>query len=198
MTDAIEDVFDNLDIEEAPGPTEEQRKTIVELCRQQVRQERLVNHLEAELHIAQDTLRMISEVQLPNAMMEAGITREDLANGASVALKASYHPKQLSTPEGLEYLISQGAGSLIKHDIGMQFGREQEKLVHQILNRISKWKSSSNFKVTEKRAVNAQTLRGYVYEQIKAGNPVPFDLLGVHVRHFAEVVLPEKSSEGKL
>src|SRR6266550_460634 len=115
MNDVIEDVSD---VESAPGPTEVQRRTIVELCRTQVRQQRLVARLEAELHIAQDTLRMVSEVQLPDAMMEAGITREDLANGASVALKASYHPKQLTAQEGLQYLISQGAGSLIKHDIG--------------------------------------------------------------------------------
>lgn len=182
----------DIDVEEAPGPTEAQRRRVVDLCRRQTEQLLRVERLERDLKVARDALLQTQERDLPDAMMEAGILKEMLASGISVELKTSYHPKQLTDQTGLDWIVAHGAGAMIKHDIGMQFGLRQEKLVRTILKRIAGWKSASNFKLTEKRAVNAQTLGAFVREQVKDGASVPFDVLGVYVRRYAEVTIPEQ------
>jgi hypothetical protein len=113
-----------------------------------------------------------------------------MASGVKIELKTGYHPKQLSDLQGLKYLESLGGRELIKHDIAMQFGRGHEKLVAQILERIARWKSAAQFKLTSKRAVNAQTLGAFVRELVAQGRPPDFDALGVHVRRYTEVTLP--------
>jgi hypothetical protein len=178
---------------ESPGPTDEQRRHIVALCRLQVTQTRHVASLKDDLEKAQETLRRTSEVDLPEAMMAAGITMEGLSSGAKVELKTSYHPKELRNESGLAWLEANGASSLISYDIAMQFGRSQEKLVATVMKRIARWKSASAFKLSEKKAVNAMRLKGWVNERVKAGADLPFDLLGVHVRRYAEVTIEQQA-----
>lgn len=178
------------EVEAAPDPTDKERRRVTDLARLQVQQQRDVNRLEAALHEAQDRLRRTAEVDLPEAMLAIGQIELTMASGAKIALKTGYHPKQLSDPQGLRYLEGLGGGDLIKHDITMQFGRGHEKLVAQILKRIAQWKSAAQFRLTSKRAVNAQTLGAFVRELVAQERPPDFEALGVHVRHYTEVTLP--------
>src|SRR5215469_9374402 len=135
------------------------RRSIVELCRLLMRQEREVAILEKDLENAKAEMLKTKEVDLPQAMMAAGISLERLSDGATAELKTGYYPKELKSDEGLEYLERAGAGELIEHTIHMQFGRSQAKLVAQIMRRVAKWKAASTFKLMDKRSVNAMRLK---------------------------------------
>jgi hypothetical protein len=189
------------------GPTDDERRKIVGLCRLLVTQERLVKQLEDELAKAKDNLRQTREVNLPDAMVSAGIRAEQLSDGAKVELKTDYKCSELreheslvngrllkGKPEALKWLDNHDAGDLITYDVMMQFGRGQGDLIVKILNRVKRWKEFENFKLQEKRAVNAQRLKGWVRRQIDAGVNLPLELLGVHVLRYAEVTIEKRKA----
>jgi hypothetical protein len=203
MTDEFLDV-----VEAAEPPSNEDLASVAALARKQLRLQGEVAEATAALKAKQAELDLVSERELPDAMLQLGLEEFKLAGGGLVTIDDDW---QASIPLGtktkdpeerarllgqraraLAWLVANGHGALIKRKLEVQFGRGETSLADKLIAFLKKqWPDR---KVGDKEEVHAQTLSAFVREQIAQGkmSELPLDDLGArHVRR-AVVVLPHE------
>lgn len=187
---------ETIEIEAAEGPSDEQFKRVSTLATQLTRAEETVALAEVALKEAQAALRQVSEIDLPQAMLDCGMTECKVAGGAKVELKTVYRasiPKERQ-PEAFAFLTNTGNGAVIKHAIAISFGREDGNQAARCVDLLKQEFPGKD--VSDKESVHPQTLGALVKELIGRGVEVPLDVLGVYTQRYAKVTLPkEKKSK---
>ena len=135
---------------------------------------------EEALKAAQQRERIIAETELPELMKEAGQEKLRTADGYDLeiteTLRASIPPAQL--PQALAWLVEHGQASIIKRDLRLQFGKNEEEKADRALQLILE----AGFTPQDKQTVHPQTLAAVIREMVAAGVDVPMPLLGAHVQ----------------
>lgn len=149
-----------------------------------------VTAAEAALKAAQDRVRQIEEFRLPELMREAGQTMLKTIDGATVELTETLHASipAANLSQALAWLIEHGQASIIKRDLRLQFGKNEEDKADRALALILE----GGFTPQDKQSVHPQTLAAVLRELVAEGVDVPMELLGAHVRSFAKVKAPKK------
>src|ERR1700740_2342154 len=122
--------------------------------------------------------RALEEKELPDAVVELGVKRLDLADGSQVTVGTEYYatiPKA-NLSAALDWLRAAGYADLIKSSYAVTFGKGEDERANQFGKMLAAEHLPNSFTV----GVHPQTLRSFVKEQIEAGCVVPEDLLGVH------------------
>lgn len=138
-----------------------------------------VAELEDELKKAKQNLDLISTVDLPEAMREAGLEKFTTTDGLEIAVKPDVKcgipaPRR---EEAYEWLVQNGFGGLIKSDIDVMFDREQRKKAEKLAEQLR----SKGYEVTFNQSVHAQTLKAFVKERMadtESDIEFPLDLFG--------------------
>lgn len=179
------------DIEAAPAPDDAGLRRVSELTARLLDLRAKAETAALVAKAAAEAVRQAEEVDLPQAMLDVGLTEFTTADGASVTLRTSYHASipRARQGEAFAWLEANGHGAIVKHDVGAQFGRGDGDRAASAARLLSE--AFPGTKVTDREHVNAQTLSALVREQVAAGVDLPFDLLGVYVRRAVEVKLPE-------
>lgn len=135
---------------------------------------------EEDLKAAQARVRLIEELDLPELMKEAGQEKLRTSDGYDVelieTLRASIPPASLA--QALAWLVANGQSAIIKRDIRLQFGKDEEAKADAALSLIL----NEGYMPQDKQTVHPQTLAAVICEMMAAGVDVPLGLLGAHVQ----------------
>ncbi len=194
-----------LDIEAAPPPDDADLATVAALAERLIALMAEAAEAEERLADVQKALRQVTEVDLPAAMAQLGITDFGLVGGGRVevatAITASI-PKE-RTSEAHAFLEACGSGGLIKRRIQILFGREDIAWAKKFLADCAKRKRALDMDVKE--WVEHQTLGAWAREQLRLAaavgadpeEAVPSAVFGIFKRTYASVTLPGQAPAKK-
>ncbi len=146
---------------------------------------------EEALKAAQAAVRLIEELDLPELMKEAGQEKLRTSDGYDVelieTLRASIPAASLA--QALAWLVANGQASIIKRDIRLQFGKDEDEKAQAALDLVL----NNGFMPQDKQTVHPQTLAAVIREMMSAGVDVPLGLLGAHVQPGVKVKEAKKA-----
>jgi hypothetical protein len=121
----------------------------------------------------------VSEEVIPTLLSEMGLSSLKLVDGSSIDVKP-YYAANISVANrdaAYGWLRSNGLGDIIKNDITVSFGRDEDNKAAQYAN-LAK---GQGFQPTQKLKVEPMTLKALVRERIEAGKTMPMDIFNVFV-----------------
>lgn len=135
---------------------------------------------EEHLKTAQQRVRTLEEYTLPELMREAGQEKLRTRDGYDVelteTLRASIPVANLA--QALQWLIDHDQSAIIKRDLRLQFGKNEDEKADRALQVILE----SGFTPQDKQSVHPSTLAAVIRELMASGVDVPLELLGAHVQ----------------
>lgn len=180
------------EFDEAEAPEDSALKLVADLAQRQLDLEAAQLAAAAELKRVGDALRQVSEVDLPQAMTEVGLSEFKLVDGSAVAIetKTSASIPKARAAEAYAWLREHGHGDLIKRAVTVNFGRGEDELAAELLSFLSEELGEQPVKDAE--TVHAQTLGAFVRERLAEGDDLPGDLLGVFTLRRAVITRPKE------
>ena len=150
----------------------DQVKTLRDLEDQVKTDEELLKDKKKELE------RLSGEV-IPTLLSEMGISSLKLADGSAVDVKPYYAANiSLKNREAAyNWLRSNGLGDIIKNEITVSFGRDEDNKATTYVN-LAK---GQGYQPTQKLKVEPMTLKALVRERIENGKEMPSDIFNVFV-----------------
>ena len=150
-----------------------------------------VDAAEDALSRLKEDLKKVSEIDLPTAMLEAGMREFKLVDGASIKVEKFYGAsiKVENRPEAYKWLVDNGHEGLIKTSVVTEFGKgvDERKEARKFMESVVK----DGFSAELDESVHASTLKAFVKEQIEAKNELPASIT-TFVGDRAKIVLPKK------
>ena len=148
---------------------------------------------EAALEKAQADLRLIEQVQLPDAMSAIGLSYFQLANGAAIEIKPFYSCSlSEKDPEakarGIEWLKQNGFDSLVKHEINILMAGKDSI---QPLEELEQFLNAIEIPYEDGTKVPAPTLKALMKERIEKGLPFPMDIFKGYTGKLAKITVPK-------
>ena len=141
--------------------------------------ENKIKQQEEELKETKRQLKQVSEVDIPEALAESGLSEIKLTDGTKVSVQQFYSasiPKD-KVDEALAWLRDNGHGDLIKNTISVDFGKGEDEAAGKLKQHLVGQGNS----YTDKTGVHSQTLRAFAREQVEKGQNLPLDLLGIYI-----------------
>lgn len=166
--------LDLTELDDVVGPTTEQLKEITALAHRQLSAERTVDNSQASLDEAKRNLRRINENLLPDAMTEIGMDQFRLTDGTEIdvkeAIRASISEK--NRPGAYQWLHENGHAAIIRKSITLTFSPGEEALYDSVVSFLD----DNNIEFDGRSAINHNTLRAWVTNQLREGNTVPDEI----------------------
>ena len=145
-----------------------------------------LKELEDEIKADEESLKnkkkeieRISGEVIPTMLSEMGLSSLKLADGSAVDVKP-YYAANISIANreaAYSWLRSNGLGDIIKNDITVSFGRNEDNKAAEYANLAR----GQGFEPTQKLKVEPMTLKALVRERIEAGKDMPMDTFNVFV-----------------
>ena len=151
---------------------------IATLANTQLLLEKNIAAMEEQLKQTNELLRKVQEIDLPNAMAEAGMKAFTLNNGAKITIKddvAVSIPKDQKY-QAYQWLRDNGFGDVIKHNVVVEFGKEDDDAAIRLMQYCEKQGKHAE----DQQSVHSQTLKALVKEQLAKGKEIPLDLFGAY------------------
>jgi hypothetical protein len=116
---------------------------------------------------------------IPTMLSEMGLSFLKLADGSSVEVKTNYSATitQAKKEEAFNWLRENGLGDIIKNEISVSFGRNEDNKAADYAN-LAK---GQGFEPQQKLKVEPMTLKALVRERIEAGKEMPTELFNIFV-----------------
>jgi len=142
----------------------------------------LEDQVKTEEQILKDKEKEIERISgevIPTLLREMGISSFKLADGSAVDVKPYYaaNISALNRDAAYGWLRSNGLGDIIKNDITVSFGRNEDNKAADYAN-LAK---SRGFEPTQKLKVEPMTLKALVRERIEGGKPLPTEIFNVFI-----------------
>ena len=141
-------------------------------------QDRIKTHEEHLAEMKREEIRLSGEA-IPTLLAETGLSSLKLADGSAVEVKP-YYSANISVKnreDAYNWLRSNGLGDIIKNDIVVSFGRNEDNKAVEYAN-LAK---SQGFEPTQKLKVEPMTLKALVRERIERKQDVPAGIFNVFV-----------------
>ena len=144
----------------------------------------ILNQLEANLVEKENELKelkrkveLVSGEVIPTMMQEMNISTLKLADGSSVEVKPVYGASITVANKEAAYtwLRENGLGDLIKNEITVSFGRNEDNKAQQY----AVLAKGQGFEPVQKLKVEPMTLKALVRERLESGQEMPSDLFNV-------------------
>ena len=124
-------------------------------------------------------IEKISGEIIPTLLSEMGLSSLKLADGSAVEVKP-YYAANISVNNreaAYSWLRSNGLGDIIKNDITVSFGRNEDNKAAEYAN-LAK---GQGYQPTQKLKVEPMTLKALVRERIENNKDMPMDIFNVFV-----------------
>ena len=149
--------------------------------------------LEDKILKAEDDLKklkqdadVLSGEVIPTMMTEMNISTLKLADGTAVEVKpiygASISPERKE--EAFNWLRTNGLGDLIKNEVTVSFGRNEDNKAIAYANLAAE----NGYQPSQKLKVEPMTLKALVRERIEAGKDMPSDLFNVFAGNRTKII----------
>ena len=141
---------------------------------------------QAQLQIQEDAVKQkkkdieyLSGEVIPTMLSEMGLSYLKLQDGSSVEVKTNYSASitQAKKIEAFNWLRENGLGDLIKNEISVSFGRNEDNKAADYAN-LAK---SQGLDPMQKLKVEPMTLKALVRERMEAGKEMPTELFNIYV-----------------
>ena len=144
----------------------------------QAQQEQLQIQEEAVKQKKKDIEYLSGEV-IPTMLSEMGLSFLKLQDGSSVEVKTNYSATitQAKKAEAFNWLRENGLGDIIKNEISVSFGRNEDNKAADYAN-LAK---GQGFEPQQKLKVEPMTLKALVRERMEAGKEMPTELFNIYV-----------------
>lgn len=132
--------------------------------------------VEADLKLAKEKSRTLREETIPNAMTELGLTSLTLDSGQKLTISQEVYasiPADKLT-DAFAWLNEHGFGGLIKTEVKTIYGKGERDVAYALMVELCDRGLSAQFKEN----IHPSTLKAFLKEQIRDGNPCPMDLFG--------------------
>ena len=132
---------------------------------------------EKELKELKRNIDLVSGEVIPTMMQEMNISTLKLADGSSVEVKPVYGASITVANKEAAYtwLRENGLGDLIKNEITVSFGRNEDNKAQQY----AVLAQGQGFDPVQKLKVEPMTLKALVRERLEAGQEMPTELFNV-------------------
>ena len=136
-----------------------------------------IKQKETELKKLKKDSEIISGEVIPTMMTEMNISTLKLADGSAVEVKPIYGASITSEKkeEAFEWLRNNGLGDLIKNEVTVSFGRDEDNKALQYANLAQ----GQGYQPVQKLKVEPMTLKALVRERVESGQDMPSDLFNV-------------------
>ena len=144
----------------------------------QAQQEQLQQQEDAIKQKKKDIEYLSGEV-IPTMLSEMGLSYLKLQDGSSVEVKTNYSATitQAKKEEAFNWLRENGLGDIIKNEISVSFGRNEDNKAADYAN-LAK---GQGLEPTQKLKVEPMTLKALVRERLEAGKEMPTELFNIFV-----------------
>ena len=142
----------------------------------------LEDQLKVDEELLKDRKRAIEKISgeiIPTLLSEMGLSSLKLADGSAIEVK-QYYAANISVKNreaAYNWLRSNNLGDIIKNDITVSFGRNEDNKAAEYANLAQ----SQGFQPTQKLKVEPMTLKALVRERIEKGVEMPMDIFNVFV-----------------
>jgi hypothetical protein len=147
------------------------------LAQRQVKQEQALEKAEALLAKAKEDLKYTTEVLLPNAMVELGLSEIRLETGEFIQVErkitASISENHFS--DAKDWLVAHNLDGIIKHAVSLSFSKGEGAKAEKALTVLVE----AGFTPQDKESIHYQTLNATVREQLGKGVDMPADIFGI-------------------
>ena len=132
---------------------------------------------EEKIKIKKERADKLSGEVIPTMMKEMSLSSLKLADGSSVEVKPVYGASipVAKREEAFNWLRNNGLGDLIKNEITVSFGRNEDNKATAYAGLAA----GQGFQPVQKLKVEPMTLKALVRERIEAGQDMPSDLFNV-------------------
>ena len=136
-----------------------------------------IKQKENELKKLKKDSEIISGEVIPTMMTEMNISTLKLADGSAVEVKSIYGASITSEKkeEAFNWLRNNGLGDLIKNEVTVSFGRNEDNKALQYANLAQ----GQGYQPVQKLKVEPMTLKALVRERVESGQDMPSDLFNV-------------------
>jgi hypothetical protein len=136
-----------------------------------------IKQKENELKKLKKDSEIISGEVIPTMMTEMNISTLKLADGSAVEVKPIYGASITSEKkeEAFNWLRENGLGDLIKNEVTVSFGRNEDNKALQYANLAQ----GQGYQPVQKLKVEPMTLKALVRERVESGQDMPSDLFNV-------------------
>jgi len=165
-------------------PKDKELKGVAEIAHKQLELEEAVSRTEDHLKQLKKDLEQVSTRDLPDALMELGLSGLPLADGTVISIKpfVSASISKARQEEAHTWLNLNGHGDLIKNIVSINAGKDKlaaDTAIDALVD--------AGFAPDVKESVHAQTLKAFVREQVEAGTALPLELFGVFLGQKATI-----------
>ena len=159
---------------------------LVSLSNSMTQKERRVEELEEELRTAKQELRDIQEEQIPDVMMELGVSDVTLTDGRKLTIKEDLHAKiaDKNRQEAHAWMVEHGYGDIIKNQVVVNVETGNQESLNSLLGILN---NNAYEDYSLKNNIHFQTLKKFVKENIEAGVDIPLNLFGVFMSKKAQI-----------
>ena len=144
-----------------------------------------IKDLEVQLKNKKREADKVSGEVIPTIMQEMNISSLKLADGSAVEVKPVYGASIpiAKKEEAFKWLREHGLGDLIKNEITVAFGRDEDNKAQQyaVLAR------GQGFEPVQKIGVHPQTLKAVVRERLESGQEMPSDLFKTYAGNSTKI-----------
>ena len=192
----------DIDLLEDVAPASNELGAVTGMAQKMYDLENEITNLEEQLKSKKQDLRMLAEQDLPDLMQELNLKDFTLKNGAKVEVKevisgsvpsqgaidrAKEEDKrvelQMLQQQCFDWLRANGGGALIKSNVEVQFGKDEDEACNQFTQKLR------DEKLYYKRAVGVHpaTLNKYIQERLGDGKDVPLEMFRVYTGRKANI-----------
>ena len=132
---------------------------------------------EDEIKKLKQDIDIISGEVIPTMMQEMNLSSLKLADGSSIEVKPVYGASISASKkeEAFNWLRNNGLGDLIKNEITVSFGRNEDNKAMAYATLAQ----GQGYQPTQKLKVEPMTLKALVRERLESGKEMPTDLFNV-------------------
>lgn len=149
---------------------------VQQLCQMMMDAEAVVQATEDLLKANKERYRYLQEEAIPTAMQELGLSSVTLETGEKLTIKQDVYASisNEDKQEVYDWLKEHGFGGLIKTEVSVAFGRDDQEKAVEFYQKLSK----DGLQPDLQQGVHASTMKAFLREQIAAGTAIPLDLFG--------------------
>lgn len=158
-------------------PSNSEVAEISALAKLQILRQIEVEKAEVALKEANELLRQVQEIDLPNAMLQAGVSEIRLPDGQRITLKEDVYasiPKDRMN-EALAWLKENNLADVIKNEIKVNFGKGEEEAANTLIKELN---ANGWTNYDSKTTIHPSTLKALIREQLAKGANIPLDVFG--------------------
>ena len=149
-----------------------------------------LKNLEDEITNAEDSVKklkekanVISQFEIPQMMKEINIKKLKLTDGETVEVSNFYSASIVDQELAFQWLRENGRGDIIKNDITVTFGRDEDNKALQYAD-LAK---SNGFEPIQRETVHAVTLKALVRERLENNLEMPSDIFKIYAGNSTKI-----------